>query len=45
MANRVTGQSVAAAAAVGLVGGALLLGFARPIIAVTQLQGDAGPWP
>lgn len=43
LANRVTGQSAAAALVIGVGAGLALLLFARPLIALTQLQGDAAP--
>ena len=41
LANNVTGQSVSAAVLIGLIMGAVLFMFARPIITMTQLQGTA----
>ena len=41
LANRVVGQSVTAAVLLGLVLGVGLIGLARPIVALTQLRGDA----
>ncbi len=41
LANRVVGQSVTAAVLLGVVVGAGLILFARPVVTLTQLQGDA----
>jgi putative MATE family efflux protein len=41
LANRVVGQSVTAAVALGFIIGIGLIVFARPVVALTQLQGDA----
>ncbi len=41
LANRVVGQSVTAAVLLGLVLGVGLFALARPVVTLTQLQGDA----
>ena len=41
LANRVVGQSVSASVLLGIAVGAALIGFAGPIVKLTQLQGDA----